>query len=110
MSPSICCFLTFKGFQSGVNYWEILADARTENELKIGVWCGIANPDFDSAFCDNESGFAYYGLGQLRHKSNASGQAYGKKFKKNGILGVCLNMNNGTLSFALDGEYFGVAF
>jgi E3 ubiquitin-protein ligase NRDP1 len=46
----------------------------------------------------------------LRHKSNASGQVYGKKFKKTGVLGVCLNMNKGTLSFALDGEYFGVAF
>lgn len=50
------------------------------------------------------------GLGQLRHNSNASGPSYGKRFKKEGILGVCLNMNTGTLSFALDGFYFGVAF
>jgi hypothetical protein len=25
------------GFTSGVNYWEIVADGKTENELKIGV-------------------------------------------------------------------------
>ena len=49
-------------------------------------------------------------MGQLRHGSNASGPSYGKRFKKEGILGVCLNMNNGTLSFALNGEYFGVAY
>ncbi len=45
----------------------------------------------------------YIGLGQLRHGSNATGTAYGKRFKKDGILGVLLNMNNGTLSFALNG-------
>jgi hypothetical protein len=68
--------------------------------------------DFEpnSAFCDFEFGYAYYGLGQLRHGSNANGNAYGKKFKKEGVLGVCLNMVKGTLSFSLDGAYFGVAF
>jgi hypothetical protein len=87
------------GFTGGINYWEIIADNRTENELKIGV---STNKDFDinSAFCDHSFGFAYYGtflsnslgLGQLRHNSNASGPSYGKRFKKEGILGCCLNM------------------
>lgn len=79
------------GFTEGINYWEIIADQKTENELKIGV---TTNRDFDlnSAFCDHAFGFAYYGLGQLRHNSNASGPAYGKRFKKEGILGCCLNM------------------
>lgn len=92
-----------------MHYWEIQADPKTENELKIGV---SVKRDFDlkSAFCDFEYGFAYYGLGQLRHGSNANGTAYGKKFKKEGILGVCLDMNKGTLSFSLNGEYFGVAY
>ena len=64
----------------------------------------------NSAFCDYEFGFAYYGLGQLRHNSNASGPQYGKRFKKEGVLGVFLDMNRGILSFALNGEYFGVAY
>jgi hypothetical protein len=94
---------------SGIHYWEILADSRTENELKIGV---TLSRDFDlnSAFCDHVFGYAYYGLAQLRHNSNASGSQYGKRFKKEGVLGVCLNMNKGTLSFALNGENMGVAF
>ena len=48
------------GFTSGINYWEIIADSRTENELKIGV---SLSRDFDmnSAFCDHSFGFAYYG-------------------------------------------------
>ncbi len=49
-------------------------------------------------------------MAQLRHGSNASGPAYGKKFKKDGVLGVCLNMNTGVLAFSLNGEYMGVAF
>jgi hypothetical protein len=42
-------------------------------------------------------------LGQLRHGSNASGSQYGKKFKKEGILGVYLNMSKGILAFSLNG-------
>ncbi len=49
-------------------------------------------------------------MGQLRHGSNASGAPYGKKFKKEGVLGVCLNMNTGVLAFSLNGEYMGVAY
>lgn len=64
----------------------------------------------NSSFSDYEFGFAYYGLGQLRHGSNAIGKPFGKPFKKKGILGVCLNMDKGSLSFALDGEYMGLAY
>jgi hypothetical protein len=46
----------------------------------------------------------------LRHGSNAAGPAYGKKFKKEGKLGVLLNMNTGVLAFSLNGEYMGVAY
>jgi len=94
---------------NGIHYWEIIADDRTDNELKIGIAC---KKDFNlnSAFCDYEFGFAYYGLGQLRHNSNASGPSFGKRFKKEGVLGICLNMNKGTLGFALNGEFMGNAY
>jgi E3 ubiquitin-protein ligase NRDP1 len=96
-------------FMSGIHYWEIIADARTEHELKVGVTCQHAF-NINSSFSDYEFGFAYYGLGQLRHSSNALGVPFGKGFKKKGVLGVCLNMETGTLAFALDGEYMGLAF
>jgi hypothetical protein len=32
------------GFESGQHYWEIVTDARTDNELKIGV---VKNTNFD---------------------------------------------------------------
>jgi len=81
-------------FFNGVHYWEIIADERTDNELKIGVTCK-KDINLNSAFCDYENGFSYYGLGQLRHNSNASGPSYGKRFKKEGVLGICLNMIKG---------------
>jgi len=46
----------------------------------------------------------------LRHSSNASGAQYGKRLKKEGVLGVFLNMDKGQLSFSLNGENMGVAF
>ena len=71
----------FQAFNSGVHYWELTADDRTENELKIGIFIiiyslGVSTKldfNYNSAFCDFEFGFAYYGLGQLRYNSNASG-------------------------------------
>jgi len=93
----------------GIHYWEIIADPRTENELKIGV-ATRRDFNYNTAFCDYDFGFAYYGLAQLRHGSNSVGGPYGKKFKKTGVLGVCLNMNQGSLSFALDGDYWGEAY
>lgn len=50
------------GFEEGTHYWEIVADARTENELKIGV---VKNRDIDlkTAFSDYSSGWAYYATG-----------------------------------------------
>ena len=98
-----------KPFFGGVHYWEIIADGRTEHELKIGV-TSQQTFNINSSFSDYEFGFAYYGLGQLRHSNNSLGEPYGKFFKKKGVLGVLLNMDLGTLSFALDGEFMGVAF
>ena len=97
------------GFIEGTHYWELVADSRTENELKIGV---IKNREIDlkTAFCDYSCGWAYYATGQLRHCNAAVGPKYGKGFKKQGTLGVYLDMEKGTLSFALDGEYMGIAF
>jgi hypothetical protein len=49
-------------------------------------------------------------MGQLRHGSNSEGRKYGVCFKKSGILGVLLDMSNGTLSFSIDGKCYGIAF
>ena len=48
-----------KGFTEGIHYWEIVADARTENELKVGV-CKSRDFDLKTAFCDYVFGWAFY--------------------------------------------------
>ena len=52
--------ITSFGFTSGIQSWEIVADNRTENELKIGVSTSN-NYDFNTAFCDHSFGYAFYG-------------------------------------------------
>ena len=49
-------------FMDGQHYWEIIADARTEHELKIGV---TTQQKFSvsNAFCDYDFGFGFYGFG-----------------------------------------------
>ena len=49
-------------FDSGLHYWELVADSRTENELKVGV---TKKRDFDlkTSFSDYSYGWAFYGLG-----------------------------------------------
>lgn len=96
-------------FRHGVHYFELTLDRRTENELKVGI-TKTTNFNYDTSFSDYEFGWAFYGVGQLRHANNATGEPYGKKCKKIGTLGVFLDMNKGILSFALDGEYFGIGF
>jgi len=49
-------------------------------------------------------------LGQLRHGSNLSGANYGQRFRNEGVIGVCLDMHKGQLSFALNGVNMGVAY
>ncbi len=98
-----------KGCTRGRNYWEIIADKKTKVQMKIGVSC---SKDFDlnECFSDFDFGFAFWGLGQLRHNSQNEGKKYGRHFKNKGVLGVLLDMNKGTLSFALNEKFLGVAF
>lgn len=49
-------------FYNGLHYWEIIADERTENELKIGVSTKL-DFNYNSAFCDFDYGYSFYGLG-----------------------------------------------
>ena len=55
-------FISYKGFTSGIHYWEVILDERTENEIKVGV-STISNMDFNTAFCDFDYGFGFYAIG-----------------------------------------------
>jgi hypothetical protein len=58
-------FRTFYGdssFSEGIHYWEIVSDARTEHELKIGI-SKSPNCDPMTAFCDQKFGWAFFCVG-----------------------------------------------
>ena len=46
----------------GMHYWEIIADERTDNELKIGISTKL-DFNYNTAFCDYDFGYAFYGIG-----------------------------------------------
>lgn len=95
---------------AGIHYWEIIIDPITENELKIGVYCGFSMDNYNVAFCDTNLGFGFYGTGQLRNGSNSQGNGYGQPVKNQGTVGVYLNMNKGHLYFTLNGASLGLAY
>ena len=73
---------------------------------------GVTRPDYltlNEAFCDTSSGWAIYN-GETRHNSNSTGQNYGTKLKGGDIVGVALDMEVGTLSYYVNGTFWGIAF
>jgi hypothetical protein len=64
---------------------------------------------FDEAFCDTTKGWAIYN-GETRHNSNSTGPKYGSALQPGDIIGVALDMVDGTLAYYRNGQYWGVAF
>ena len=66
-------------------------------------------PLLDGAFCDTVEGWAIYN-GQTRHGSNSTGPQYGSQLTAGDIIGVAIDMVDGTLSFFRNQQSWGVAF
>lgn len=80
--------------------------------FKIGVTSTL---DFDpdqAAFCDLETGFAFYSIGQTRNGSHVSGLLYGERLplSKELVVEMEVNMGEGKLNFWVDGKNLGSAF
>jgi hypothetical protein len=61
------------------------------------------------AFSDSVKGWGVYN-GELRHNSNSTGPKYGTQLSSNDIIGVALDMVEGTMSFYRNNEYWGIAY
>ncbi|TNV76303.1 hypothetical protein FGO68_gene7058 [Halteria grandinella] len=75
--------------------------------MKVGI--ARKGVSTEHAFSDGANGWAIYN-GELRHNSNSTGDKYGKSFYTGDIVGVYLDMIEGTLAFSRNGVYWGVAF
>ena len=65
--------------------------------------------NLNQAFCDTKDGWAFYN-GETRYNSNALGTKYGEPVGKGDVVGVSLDMIEGTLSFSKNSVDWGVAF
>ena len=99
----------------GKYYFEIKVDKGSL--LKIGVT--RPNNDFRSiGFCDTENGWGIYN-GELRHGGmEKAGIKYAQnleldqssKIDSGDLIGVMVDMVNGTLGYSKNGVYLGIAF
>lgn len=71
----------------------------------------MCRPDvsLDGAFCDTLNGWGIYN-GELRHNSNSTGAKYGTALKEGDIVGVGLDMVEGSMVYYRNGECWGVAY
>ena len=92
--------------EGGRYYFEIFINKG--QLLKIGV-CRPTVINLEEAFSDSMNGWAIYN-GQTRHNSNSTGTTYGSQLASGDIIGVAVDMVEGTLGFYRNGNYWGVAF
>lgn len=87
---------------TGCFYWEVVVES---GNIKIGVseLC-----EEDTCFSDYSSGYAFYTLGQLRHRNDSMGVKYGVTCITGTVIGVLFDRNQ--LAFFINRNYFGVAF
>ena len=94
------------GFMTGKNHWKI----RVERSPTAYLFVGVATKDANlSTFLGgDENGWGYIGDRALYHKRNKV-KLYGERFGQGDVIGVTLDMDEGTLSFDKNGEKLGVA-
>eukprot|EP00347_Sterkiella_histriomuscorum_P003770 403363015 len=93
-------------FKAGGRYY-FQVQLNQGNLVKIGV--SRKDIQADQAFSDSQSGWAIYN-GELRHNSNSSGPKYGSSVQAGDVIGVMLDMVEGTICFSKNGRNWGVAF
>ncbi|KAH9133096.1 hypothetical protein LEN26_007158 [Aphanomyces euteiches] len=93
-------------YTSGVHSWDVRIDKCVSKNIFVGI-CTV------DASMENYIGSDAWGWGFLANKAvwhnKSKVQSYGEIFKQGDVINVTLNLDRGTLSFARNGESFGVA-
>jgi ubiquitin-protein ligase len=97
---------------SGVRRWEVVLERITTTaNVMIGV-CE-KNHKLNAYLGQNYGGkgWSYYGATTgFTYHDGKSDSKYGQKMLQGDVIGVCLDLNEGTLSFSRNGEDLGTAF
>jgi hypothetical protein len=96
---------TFGGFTSGKWYYEATVTATTINSIWIG-WISDAYRPNDNAWSSSSSVLMYGNLSG----NKGDGTAYGATYTTNDVIGVALDLDNGTIVFYKNGTSQGTAF
>lgn len=94
-------------FVVGRNYWEVRIDKSSTSYLFIGIAAKQASAT--TFLGGDEYGWGYIGDRAIYHRRNKL-RAYGDRFMQGDVIGVTLDMDNGTLSYSKNGLDLGVAF
>ena len=92
--------------EGGKYYFEIFVNKG--QLIKVGV-CRPSPLNLEEAFSDTVNGWGIYN-GETRHNSNSTGPKYGTQLQAGDILGIALDMIEGTLEYYRNGQSWGIAF
>lgn len=95
------------GVSSGKWYWEITPTAEGAQAMP-GVSLQSTNLNTYPGGTGGQS-WSYYGVDGTKYFNN-TGSAYGPTFTNNDVIGLALDMDNGTLTYYKNGVSLGVAF
>ncbi|TMW58661.1 hypothetical protein Poli38472_010220 [Pythium oligandrum] len=96
------------GFATGVHYWEVRVDQAEFGSVFIGV-CEKAGPPGSQAALSSRLN-RWHGWGFVNFRAtyhNSTERIYGDHFNAGDTIGVRLDMEQGKLSFFMDGMKFG---
>eukprot|EP00940_MAST-03C_sp_MAST-3C-sp2_P000372 g372.t1 len=94
------------GFSVGVHHWEVLVNKCVSKNIFIGV--GTENAELENYVGSDRFAWGYLANKAIWHRK-AKVRSYGLLFREGDIVRVTLDMNIGSLMFALNGTDLGVA-
>ncbi|GBG33843.1 Ubiquitin-conjugating enzyme E2 Z [Hondaea fermentalgiana] len=92
---------------TGVSRWDVSIDISSKGHIFVGVATAASN--LGSYLGNDKYGWGYIGNKGAWHNKHKV-KTYGRDFRTGHVVTVIMDMNEGVLSFAVNGEDLGIAF